>query len=150
MAFRKADYPADWPAIRERIRQRALNRCERCGVPNHAVIWRAPGEPWMACGGNETLDAAGAGELSYREAREVRDELEFLREEQGCDGRWLVVVCTTAHVHDPDKRNCDPANLEFLCQKCHLAIDRPHHLAVQRRNREARKRAVQPVLFEEE
>lgn len=27
-------YPADWDAIRERIRLRAGNRCERCGAEN--------------------------------------------------------------------------------------------------------------------
>lgn len=59
------------------------------------------------------------------------------------------VVLTISHYPDMDPRNCDPANLAARCQRCHLAIDRPHHLAVQRRNREARKRRVQPVLFEE-
>lgn len=33
-------------------------------------------------------------------------------------------------------------------QRCHLGIDRPHHLEVQRRNREQRRRRVQPALLE--
>lgn len=30
----KARYPKDWPAISKRIRERADNLCEHCGVPN--------------------------------------------------------------------------------------------------------------------
>lgn len=60
------------------------------------------------------------------------------------------VVLTVAHWPDPDTRIGDLAGLLHLCQRCHLAIDRPHHLAVQRRNRELKRRRVQPVLFEEE
>lgn len=56
------------------------------------------------------------------------------------------VVLTTAHMWDDDKMNCDPANLRALCQRCHLNWDRPHHLAVQKKNREARRLAVQPRL----
>jgi hypothetical protein len=60
------------------------------------------------------------------------------------------VVLTCAHIIDPDPMNCDPANLRALCQRCHLAIDRPHHLAKQRRNRLERKRRWQPELSLEE
>ena len=56
------------------------------------------------------------------------------------------VVLTVAHWPDPDKRIGDLAGLRHLCQRCHLALDRPHHLAVQRRRREERKRREQPVL----
>jgi hypothetical protein len=60
------------------------------------------------------------------------------------------VVLTISHHPDPDPRNCDSANLSARCQRCHLSIDRPHHLAVQKRNREAKRRQVQPVLELEE
>lgn len=60
------------------------------------------------------------------------------------------VVLTISHHPDPDPRNCDPANLAARCQACHLAIDRPYHLAVQKRNREAKRLAVQPRLPLEE
>jgi hypothetical protein len=33
----KARYPKDWPAISQRIRLRAGNKCEFCGVPNHQL-----------------------------------------------------------------------------------------------------------------
>ena len=36
----KDKYPANWPEIRERIRQRAHDLCEWCGVVNHSWINR--------------------------------------------------------------------------------------------------------------
>lgn len=36
----RARYPKDWPQIRERIRARAGDKCEGCGVPNHTLIRR--------------------------------------------------------------------------------------------------------------
>lgn len=33
-------------------------------------------------------------------------------------------------------------------QRCHLNYDRDHHIEVQRRNREAKRRQVQPALLE--
>jgi 5-methylcytosine-specific restriction endonuclease McrA len=31
----RSRYPADWPAIRRAIRERACERCEGCGAANH-------------------------------------------------------------------------------------------------------------------
>ena len=36
----KALYPDNWPEIRERIRVRAGDKCENCGVVNHSWINR--------------------------------------------------------------------------------------------------------------
>lgn len=33
------------------------------------------------------------------------------------------VVLTIAHINDPDPMNCDPSNLEALCQRCHNRFD---------------------------
>lgn len=41
----RAKYPKNWPEIRERIRKRAEDQCERCGVPNHRYIVRTA-EGW--------------------------------------------------------------------------------------------------------
>jgi hypothetical protein len=38
------------------------------------------------------------------------------------------VVLTAAH-RDHEPRNCDPANLRAMCQRCHLAYDRDQHRA---------------------
>lgn len=60
------------------------------------------------------------------------------------------VVLTVAHYHDPDPLNCDPSNLRLLCNRCHLNLDRSHHLRVQRVNRARRLAAGQRDLFAEE
>lgn len=87
----KARYPKDWKQIRERIRTRAGDKCEWCGVANHAI------RPRSSCGrrGNR------------RGSADIR------------------VVCTVAHVHDPDPANCSDDNLAFLCQRCHNRHDAP-------------------------
>jgi len=33
-------YPKNWPVIRELVRVRAGDKCEKCGVPNHTWIIR--------------------------------------------------------------------------------------------------------------
>jgi hypothetical protein len=38
----KNRYPKNWPEIRERIKARAGDKCEWCGVPNHHYIIRTP------------------------------------------------------------------------------------------------------------
>jgi hypothetical protein len=55
----KARYPADWAAVRERIRARAGDRCEWCGVPNSHWVVRLAGGGWQA--GRRDRRAAGAG-----------------------------------------------------------------------------------------
>lgn len=96
-AENRARYPADWPAIAERIKViRAQGRCEcvgECGRP--------PGH----------LDAEGRcvnrhGEPAY--------------------GTGSKVVLTTAHLnHTPE--DCRDENLKAMCQGCHLHYDRDHH-----------------------
>ncbi len=90
-------YPADWPAISQRIRfERARGRCEcdgRCGRP--ADHLKADGR----CRNHHACRAYGT---------------------------FAVVVLTTAHLdHVPE--NCDDANLMAMCQGCHLHYDRDHH-----------------------
>lgn len=48
------------------------------------------------------------------------------------------VILTVAHIHDSSPENVAPTNLAALCQRCHLAHDRKHHLAVQAANRRAK------------
>src|SRR5690554_4684492 len=33
-------YPKNWKEIRERIRERADDKCEKCGLPNHSYVNR--------------------------------------------------------------------------------------------------------------
>ena len=114
----RARYPKDWPAISNRIRERAGNRCEFCGVLNGEIGGRSPAGVWHK--------AQPKGEKLLR--------LEW--PEPGtwwwCEGyeiaylRIVRIVLTVAHLdHTPE--NCDPANLKALCQRCHLTYDAKHH-----------------------
>lgn len=114
-----ARYPKNWPQIVARIRQRAGNKCEQCGVANGALggrtrtgefmrahameermlklVWPKPGDYWW-CGPTKN-----------------RQWLRIIR-----------IVCTTMHLdHTPE--NVSDANLKYACQKCHLAYDAEHH-----------------------
>lgn len=96
-------YPPDWPAIVERIRARAGDECEWCGVPNHVHILRE-GDAW-----NVVDDVMDLPEFPFR--RNV-----------------IWVVCTTAHLnHDPSDNRDE--NLAFLCQRCHNRYDAKHRAA---------------------
>lgn len=103
-------YPADWPLIRERIRKRAGDKCEECGVPNHVYVYRdRDGWHQVALGGDGCLQPT----LSVAWA--VREGLKPTR-----------IVCTVAHLdHTPE--HCEDDNLRFWCQRCHLLYDQTHH-----------------------
>lgn len=135
-AENRAKYPPDWKAIRARILERAKKRCEWCGVKNYAVL--SNGKPTA---GNREHDAAGQGELSYREAREFADAgNQFWPEEN-----YKVVVLTVAHL-DHGLSDHSDGNLAALCQKCHLTHDAKQHAANAKITRD-RKRG-QGRLFE--
>ncbi len=116
-------YPADWPVISARIRERAGDRCEWCGAPNLATIYYDQAGQWHEHGSDEGMVLWRTG------AKGVR------------------VVLTVAHL-DHDPTNCDDSNLAALCQRCHLRYDtREHtrHAAETRRQR--REAAGQGVLL---
>jgi len=131
MPINYSRYPADWlTVIRPRIMARAQNRCERCGVPHHALIVREPGtDRWRQVDGMEA------------EVAELVD---------GEKVTWVVL--TIAHIGAPhpdgtpgdkhDKMDCRNENLLALCQRCHLIEDLPDHMrnaaATRRRRQEER------------
>jgi hypothetical protein len=127
----KALYPNNWKEISEDIRvNRAKNKCEVCGVPNHAVGYRDLDGKFNPTYGNILHDCAGNGLdypslelLSYSKAKELAD---FLNEE-GIDdeAHYIVIVLTTAHL-DHNPANCDCKNLKALCQRCHNRYDLKH------------------------
>lgn len=85
----------EWLAIRERIRARAGNCCEECGVENHAWGWR---------------DATGAFHKADQSAGELNE------------GICIRIVCTVAHVDGKLDDHSDE-NLRFWCQRCHNRHD---------------------------
>jgi hypothetical protein len=110
-------YPSNWKTeIRPAIMERAKNCCEFCGVKHYAVgNW--DGEKFIPTAGNITHDAAGNGELSYKEARELVKHCN-----ECCDDNLIVIVLTIAHL-DHDVKNNDFSNLKALCQRCHNRYD---------------------------
>lgn len=113
-----ARYPAAWPQIRERILQRARNRCEECGLYNHWWGWRDAAGKFHRVSKRPLIDARPKDEPP-RPPFEVASTQGVIR--------IIEIVLTIAHLdHRPE--NCDPDNLRALCQRCHLAYDLPHHL----------------------
>lgn len=39
--------------------------------------------------------------------------------------RFVRIVLTIAHLHDPNPANCADDNLAALCQRCHNTLDAP-------------------------
>lgn len=114
-----ARYPADWPLIRERIRKRAGNQCEECGVANYALGGRLRDGTWykaLPLGDNGlALQWPPAGSWAWCE----RDQHHMML-------RIVRIVCTTAHLdHVPE--HCWDDNLRFWCQRCHLRYDHAEH-----------------------
>jgi hypothetical protein len=56
--------------------------------------------------------------------------------EYECD-RLTLIVLTVAHL-DQRKRNNTRGNLRGLCQRAHLQLDRPHHIAKRKAARRAK------------
>lgn len=102
----------EWQAIRERIRNRAGNCCEECGVRNHALGGRDFQGVWR--------DALPAGE------KLLRFEWPKPGDWSVCKGgsvlRILRIVCTVAHF-DGGLTDHSDANLRFWCQRCHNRHD---------------------------
>jgi hypothetical protein len=111
----KARYPKNWAEIREKIRQRANNKCEWCGIHNHSIGARDKNNQWH-----------------------TEQEIDNMNSDVGFDlfGDYpniIKIVCTTAHLdHTPE--NCDDSNLAFLCQKCHNNYDKGHRKQTVREN----------------
>lgn len=124
-------YSREWRTVtRPRILARAGNRCEQCGVPNHAKVWRRilSGRTWWSRYATRWRDARGvlATPPRYPDSE-----------------RRIRIVLTIAHLnHTPgDDRD---ENLRALCQWCHLNLDQGHH----RESRQARKDASRPLIQE--
>jgi len=112
--MRRELYPDDWEAISLRIRERAGQRCEWCGLENGATGYRDDTGTFH----HVPIEWADAYEL---------------------DGIHLFkIMLTVAHLgaqkpdgspgDKRDKRDCRDENLAALCQRCHLNYDRDEHI----------------------
>jgi hypothetical protein len=119
-----------WKAVVAEVRERAGERCERCKVPDRAIVFR------MTIGGHYMLPD---GKLHDAETGEL---MGMVRGSEMPAGRYLQIVCTTAHLDQDPANNGEPGdrpNLAYLCQRCHLGHDRPHHQRQRRRTLRGRK-----------
>lgn len=124
----RARYPRDWKQIRASILERAGHCCERCKVPNRERIARGEGrdEGTYMTNDAEVYDA------------DTGESLGQCRMSDYTVSRMVDIVLTIAHLdHTPE--NCDPSNLQALCQRCHLKLDQAHHQANAMATRHARK-----------
>lgn len=111
------NYPPNWKTeIRPAILKRAFNCCEFCGVKNYAVGYRKNGV-FVPTAGNAAHEAAGNGDFSYKEARELVNHCN-----DACDDNLIIIVLTIAHL-DHDTNNSEYCNLRALCQQCHNRHD---------------------------
>ena len=107
MPMKAADYPPDWKQISKRIRERAGNKCEWCGIPNYSLIHR----------GKEDM----ALWILDKDWQRLSWSLK-----QCWNMRTSKIVLTVAHLnHTPS--DCRDENLACLCNRCHLNYDAKHH-----------------------
>lgn len=141
MAIDRSLYPSDWDAISKRIRfERAGNKCEWCGVPNHIWVYRKRGTA-------EYLVRVG-DEIHTADGRPIR--LSELPDGYRYNTPTYIVL-TVAHLGAPrddgspgdkrDKMDVREVNLAGLCQRCHLLYDIDERVA-SRRVTMGRKRRV--------
>lgn len=96
--------------------------------------WHETGEPYPLSEGWKAIS------LAIRERAMQRCEQCQAENGQPNPVTGSRVVLTVAHLdHQPE--NCAPENLRAWCQLCHLAYDRPHHIARRAANRRARQAA---------
>lgn len=117
---------AEWLEIRARIRERAGDRCECCGLENGAIGARLPD------GGFLELDGWRPGDVLEVAAIDL-------------DGDWrelelkvFRLVCTLAHV-DGELVDHSDGNLRFWCQQCHNRHDARRRAAQAAATRQARR-----------
>lgn len=125
-AENKALYPKEWPVIAARVRAKAGNVCEYCGVPNYELGGRVHGGGWrraMLVERLSRLEWPHPGDYAWCEGHP--EKLRIVR-----------IVLTVAHLnHDPT--DCREENLKALCQLCHNRHDAP----MRRRGIQERARA---------
>ena len=157
MPMNKALYPPNWKEIARAAKTRAGWKCEQCGVPHKALILRSDIDParWLM------FDEDGVP-VDYR-GRHYR--MSGIPAEYESKLEYTTVILTTHHKGIPkpdgspgsvhDKMDNRPENLAALCQRCHLAADKPYHIAamirtVSRKKHESIEAAGQSPLFSDD
>ena len=108
MPIKPENYPPNWKQISLAVREAAGNKCEFCGVQNHAIGARDRYGEWH--------DMSRIDGMSASEGDSLWDEYPNM----------IRIVLTVAHL-DHNTFNNDRRNLKALCQKCHLTYDAKLH-----------------------
>lgn len=119
-------YPREWPEISLRVRARAGNRCEECGVENGAYGGRANGKFYPSILKEDelrALDWPNPIKYGWCEGYPV-EKLRITR-----------VILAAAHLNQTPS-DCRDENLKALCRQCHSRYDNE---ARRHRRREFRK-----------
>lgn len=146
-------YPSDWQAISQRIRERAHNRCEQCGVPNGTWIIRSSVDAARYIIFDNHLGCFTTPDHEAIRLSEIPAEFE---------GKEIKVVLTVHHVgvtkpdgtpgDRHDKMDCRDENLLALCQRCHFIADWDIHFekaqAARRLKKQARIEAEHQALHD--
>lgn len=105
-------YPPDWKETVERIKTRARNKCEVCGIKNYHQPWSYTifvrinsryklKTFWIECG---------------REFERIKSHVHSWKR--------IMVVLTVAHLdHDENNWSVKDDRLKAMCQYCHLNYD---------------------------
>lgn len=130
----KAKYPPNWREISLRIRARANNCCEFCGIRNGAVGARDTHGDWHDESNIDGMNSDVGIALFGSQVPKI-----------------IRIVLTVAHLNH-DEVDCRDENLRALCQRCHLTYDAQHHAsnaAITRatKKQDAAKEAGQQTLF---
>lgn len=120
-----AKYPPTWwSEIVPRIRLRARNCCERCGVRNWTYGWRDPRGKFRP--GLPPQQAPPALLLSVPAKPPARRKAD--RPDSAL--KLVRIVLTVAHLdHNEENWQVTDDRLALLCQRCHLNLDRPDNQA---------------------
>ena len=129
MPFKKELYAKDWKQISLRIRERAGQQCEWCGVANGAIGARDKYGDWH--------EEDAIHHMNSDCGRELFGEFPDM----------IRIVLTVAHM-DHNTANNEDGNLKALCQKCHLSYDAKHHArnAAKTRERKRQERGIVPLF----
>lgn len=128
----KNRYPKDWQTISARIRARAGNKCEDCGVANYELGGRLKDGTW--------LRAHPTGTDGIRTTWPQPGEWSWCGDAEPAHLRIVRIVLTVAHLnHQPE--DCRDENLKAWCQRCHNRYD----MAERRRGIHERRRAMMAI-----
>lgn len=116
-------YPPNWTReIVPRIKKRAKNCCEVCGIMNYAIGYRDAEKKFVEC---------AKAFPTFSMSKEAKDTLQ-----KDSEYKLIVIVLTIAHLdHDEENWEVEDKRLKTMCQRCHIVYD-----IAEKKNRVKRKK----------